>query len=324
MGVAFCWIGGLILVGVGWAGNGKGGEPAKVPPFPLFAYLTGGQSSAMVGYSPAELDPRIEGNHIRLSTASIRADLETLRPVFDGLVLYGYHKASTPRILLMAKQLKFRAVLVGIWDPKSREELEEVAELVGAFREDFALGVIIGNEGLTFRRYQPEDLRRAAHYLRAKIPKTIPLTTSEPLIGYKSPFVRDFGDFLAPNIHPVFDRPQLSPAEAAAWVRQEAAKLAKETQKPLPVKETGFPHGGKEGFSLETQKAFWMAYLKEGRLARSPENPDVWVFYGVAFEAFDLPWKAEATNMPIEKSWGLFSTDRREHPALSVWRQLAH
>jgi hypothetical protein len=35
--------------------------------FPLFAYLTGGSASAMVTYTPSELDPRQEANQRRLS-----------------------------------------------------------------------------------------------------------------------------------------------------------------------------------------------------------------------------------------------------------------
>ena len=94
-------------------------EDAPDRRFPLFAYLTGSPSPTMVTYTPSELDPRQEVNQRRLKTSSIRADLEALRPHFDGLVLYGYHEACTPRILAVARDLKFRAVLLGIWDPKS-------------------------------------------------------------------------------------------------------------------------------------------------------------------------------------------------------------
>lgn len=295
-----------------------GSEPVE---FPLFSHFTGTPTPAMVGYSPSELDPRFDANHSRLTTDSIRADLKALRPVFDGLVLYGYHEKSTPRVVAVAKELKFRGLLLGIWDPKSPREVEGVASLVRQFRNDFALGVVIGNEGLTFHRYEAKDLARAAQQLRSKISRMIPLTTSEPLSGYTSAFVREFGDFLAPNIHPVWDRPDLPPPEAAKWVREQAARLARESQKPVLVKETGFPHGGKEGFTPQTQKAFWEAYLAPGVVARLPELPGIWVFHGVAFEAFDLPWKAEATNMLMERSWGLFSTGRQGYPAFSAWRK---
>ncbi len=65
----------------------------------FFDYLTGRQPATMIAYTPAELDPRNPANQRALKTSSIRADLEPLRPAFDGLILYGYHEACTPRIL---------------------------------------------------------------------------------------------------------------------------------------------------------------------------------------------------------------------------------
>src|SRR4051812_29631655 len=79
--------------------------------FPLFAYLTGSPAPKLVTYAPSQLDPRQEVNQRRLPTSSIRADLVALRPIFDGLVLYGYHEACTPRIMAVAKDLRFRCVL---------------------------------------------------------------------------------------------------------------------------------------------------------------------------------------------------------------------
>jgi exo-beta-1,3-glucanase (GH17 family) len=297
-------------------------DPEPDRRFPLFAYLTGQPTPTMVTYTPSQLDPRQEANQRRLATSSIRADLEALRPSFDGLILYGYHEACTPRLLAVARDLKFRAVLLGVWDPKSAAELDGVAELARLHEKDFALGVLVGNEGITFMRYEPEDLTIAANRLRGKLPKTVPLATSEPLVGYQQDFVRSFGDFLAPNIHPVFDRPQLGPAEAAAWTREQAVDLARQTKKPVLLKETGFPHGGKEPFSPETQKEFWAAYVKPGVLARKADAGERWVFHGVGFEAFDLPWKSEESKLAFEGSWGLLSPKREPYPAFEVWRTL--
>lgn len=64
---------------------------------PFFKYVTG--AATMVTYTPSELDPRQEANQQRLTTSSIRADLVALRPAFYGLILYGYHEATTARIL---------------------------------------------------------------------------------------------------------------------------------------------------------------------------------------------------------------------------------
>lgn len=288
--------------------------------FPLFDYLTDQPAATMVTYTPSQLDPRQEVNQRRLTTSSIRADLETLRPAFDGLILYGYHEACTPRVVALAKELKYRAVLLAIWDTKSAAEMDGVAELVRLYESDMALGVLVGNEGITFKRYEADDLTIAASRLRQKLPKTVPLATSEPLVGYQHEFIRNFGDFLAPNIHPVFDRPQLSPEAGAAWAREEALKLAKQTKKPVLLKETGFPHDGKPAYSPASQQAFWSAYTQPGLIARVENAPQAWVFHGVGFEAFDLPWKSEESKLTIEKSWGLLSPKREPYPAFDIWR----
>lgn len=305
-----------------FATTGPAREPDKR--FPLFAYLTGEPAAAMVAYVPSELDPRQDANNRRLTTSSIRADLAALRPAFDGLVLYGYHEAATPRILAVAKGLKFRAVVLGIWDPKSAVEVDGVAALARLHETDFALGVIVGNEGVTFKRYEPDDISIALARLKPNLPKSVAVATSEPLFVYKEAFVREFGDFLAPNIHPVFDRKDLGPAEAAAWARGEAARLAKQAKKPVLLKETGMPHAGtRDGkkYTPEMQKAFWEAYLEPGRVARADGGS--WAFHGVAFEAFDLPWKAAESRMEIEGSWGLLSPKRQPHPAFAVWKNAA-
>lgn len=288
--------------------------------FPLFAALTSDNSPTLVTYTPSQLDPRQEVNQRRLATSSIHADLEALRPAFDGLVLYGYHEACTPRILAVAKDLKFRVVLLAIWDPKSAAEVDGVADLAQQHKNDFALGILVGNEGLTFKRYEPEDLTIAAARLRRKIPANVPLSTSEPLVGYQNEFVVQFGQFLAPNIHPVFDNPDANPMDAASWVHQRAADLARRAGKPVLVKETGFPHGGKEKYSPETQSEFWQNYVKPGVIFRASAADPAWIFHGVAFEAFDLPWKSEESNLGIERHWGLLSAQRAAYPALSTWK----
>lgn len=292
--------------------------------FALFSYLTGEPTARMISYSPSELDPRFPKNHAGLPTASIEADLSVLRRVFDGLVLYGYHEGSTQRIMEAARKLKYRAVLLGIWDPTSRAEVDGVIALVHRYHPDFVLGVIVGNEGITFGRYGPSDLSAAADRLLGQLPPEVPVTTSEPLtVSRNSGFVRSFGDFLAPNIHPVWDQPALPAEEAALWTREQAMKLARKVEKPVLVKETGFPNDGREEYTRKAQRLFWEAYLRDGVIAETRCCDGVWVFHGVAFEAFDLPWKAEDTGIPIEKSWGLFSTDRQEYPALSPWREVA-
>lgn len=301
---------------------GPAAEPLRDDRNPLFASLTDPvRPATLIAYTPSALDPRNPANQSALKTSSIRADLMALRPAFDGLVLYGYHEACTPRILELAVELQFRVVLLAIWDPRSAAEVDGVLRLVALHDGKLALGILVGNEGLTFQRYETDDLTIASRRLRASLPSDgrIPLATSEPLVGYEQEFVRKFGDFLAPNIHPVFDRPALGPDEAAEWVRGEARRLAETSGKPVLVKETGFPHAGKSVYTPDSQRAFWAACTRRGRLSGTSA---AWTCHNVAFEAFDLPWKSEASGLEIEKSWGLFAPTREPYPAVEVWKSL--
>lgn len=293
--------------------------------YPLFSYLTNKEEPGrMICYTPSELDPRNEANQGRLLTSSIRADLSALRPAFDGLVLYGYHEQCTPRVLAVAKELGYRGILLAIWNPKSMAEVDGVAALARQYDGQFNMGVLVGYEGITFKRYELEDLAIAEKRIRPLLPKNVPISTSEPLHGYTNETILKFGEFCCPNIHPVFDRKDLPADKAAAWTREEAAKIAKKAGKATIVKETGFPHAGNAIYTLTSQSEFWHHYTQAGTIVTLDDKPTapLWTCHSIGFEAFDLPWKSQESKLEIEKSWGLLSPDRKPHAAFRVWKEL--
>jgi hypothetical protein len=187
------------------------------------------------------------------------------------------------------------------------------------------LAVCLGNEGIAFNRYTLDELKSAAEKLRNILGRDppVPFCTSEPVSQYGQARLREFGDFLAPNIHPVFDKPELSPSAAVAWVRERATALAELSHRPVLVKETGLPHGGETHYTPETQKAFWQHYRSWPRLTRASKVGDDWVSFGAAFEAFNIPWKAGPSNdLKIERFWGLLTAVRKPLPAFEVWQEL--
>ena len=288
--------------------------------FAFFRYVRE-PDAAMIAFNPSTYDPRRPDAAARISDADLAADLAALRPAFDGLVLYVTTPDLTPRIVEAAAR-GFRAVLFGVWDPKSAAEIAAATDLIARYCRQLACALVIGNEGLNDDRYTLEDVARAAERVRAALPGdlAIPISTSEPSADYGWRPLRAFGDFLAPNIHPAIDQAARAPEEAAAWTRARARAIATVARKPVIVKETGLPNGGAPGFTAERQEAFWRSYLAPGRLATAP-NAGTWIFQGIAFEAFDAPWKAEALHNPIEGHWSLFAPDRSAYPAVAAWRR---
>lgn len=314
---------GLLVLGFFPAGSQDSRASSRIAErqSPFFAYLKDKRlTPALVAYSPSDYDPRPEKRKVP-SPDSIAADLKALRPAFDGLVLYGYNRDVTPGILAEAKRQRYRAILLGIWDPTSAEEVAGVAALVKKYDQGLALAVCIGNEGIAFNRYHLDDVTLASKILRDSLGPghSVPLCTSEPFGQYDQVDLQEFGDFLAPNIHPVFDQPKLGAVEAVSWVRERAQALAATARKPLLVKETGAPHGGDARFTPKTQEAFWQSYRNWEQLVIIGEKH--WVSYAAAFESFDLPWKAEQSKMPIEEAWGLLSVRRIPYPAFHVWER---
>ncbi len=294
---------------------------APVPPF--LAYLAQSMPPAtLVAYNPSGYDPRRPLPADGYPAAEIRADLAALRPGFDGLVLYAYQPGLTPVVAAAAADLGYRAILLGIWDPKSPVERNGIVELAARYNDRIALGVVIGNEGINDNRYDLADIRAAASDLARRLPSGVrlPVTTSEPAGDYGWVPLRAFGDFLAPNIHPALDRADMTADASASWVRGKAVAIARVAGKPVLVKETGVPHGGAPGLDPERQRAFWAAYTAPG-LTRAVDGAGI-VSFAAGFEAFDAGWKADALGSPLEGGWGLLTAARTPYPAFAVFAAL--
>jgi exo-beta-1,3-glucanase (GH17 family) len=290
--------------------------PKNIAAPPFFLYLTGREvTPSLIAFNPSGFDPRKPFVVNEESLAELREDLRLLKAAFNGLVLYEVLPGLTDAILAVAYENEFKAVLLGIWNPISEAEISATAELIRKYRERMALAVVIGNEGLIDNRYTIEDVRRAALRLKTLIPTdvVIPVSTSEPVGEYGWKPLREFGEFLAPNIHPAIDQEGMDAAAGAAWVKERANALASTVKRPILVKETGLPNGGALFYTPETQLLFWKAYLQDGRLIRF-NAVNTWISLAAFFEAFDTPWKAEKTGMPIEGHWGFLDIKRKPYP----------
>ncbi len=276
-------------------------------------------ASRFIAYTPRSFSVT-RGNVTPATAEGIRADLLLMKPWFDGIVTYSTTNGveQVPRI---ARELGYRAVLLGIWDPTSSDELQkafvEIARTGGV-----VTGVIVGNEGLYAKRYHPNAVLDAQAEIRQQFP-TLPVSTSEPFFLMVQEEHRAFfgsQSFLAPNIHPVFEpwfQPNLS-REAAEMVVSVAQKLQFiYPGKTILIHETGMPSGpDRLGYCPESQLSFWKQ-LQENLHSLPGIRP-------VFFEAFDAPWKpgvmAETFpgNHSTESFWGFWDDRGIAKPVLHI------
>jgi len=281
-----------------------------------------------VSYSPTNFNPnRLASGQLALipSPASITDDLTTLRPAFSGLILYGSQtddigsgKQLVPWIVSEAKRLQFKAVVLGVWNPKDGAEVDAAAALArnyGADPNTFAIAVCLGNEGILRGEYGISDLDNAKARFEAQLGGLVlPIVTSEDLARYTIvPQLKSWGSFLFPIIVPHWNVPALGPADAAAWVRGQGASLRDQSQMTVLVKEAGFPSGGAPQYTPEAQHQFFAAYQAGARTADSASVPGTFVAYSAVLEAYDQFWKA----FPDFTSWGLLTAARTPKPAFS-------
>jgi exo-beta-1,3-glucanase (GH17 family) len=248
-----------------------------------------------VAYTPPSADPN---KGIEAKPEAIRADLARLREAkFTGLVTYSSTGVLGRDLPVLAQELGFKGLIMGIWDPASQDEMkaaESVAKL------PIIIGYCIGNEGLN-KRYKLADLSTAIEKLRQVTGK--PVTTTEEFDDYQDENLLNVGDWVFPNAHPYFHNRQ-DATSAVRWTLGAYDDLTRRTIRFVLFKEVGLPTAGDAlGNLSENDQAQY--YLE---LAKLP-------VHFVYFEAFDEPWK---TDLPIEPYWGIFQSNRA--PKLLGWR----
>ncbi|MCX6621789.1 MAG: hypothetical protein NTY38_12085 [Acidobacteria bacterium] len=267
-----------------------GGHAFAIEPAVLANQLRGTRwiAFAPTNYNPPATIP---------SADSIREDMRTLRSAgFDGLITYG---AQLTTVVAIAQEEGFRSVLLGVWDPASREELGLAKE---AAVSSIVAGIIVGNEGLMFRRYDIETLRSAMEEIRRDTGK--PVSTTEVVeYFYTRQDLVEWSDFLTVNAHPYFHGHR-DPTRAVDWTLGAWERLRRHIPKDKPIlfKEVGLPTSGDSESNEEFQREYYRQILT------TTDFPFAF------FEAFDALFKVG----PLEQSWGLFRSDRTPKRAASL------
>jgi exo-beta-1,3-glucanase (GH17 family) len=276
-----------------------------------------------IAYSPTALQV-VNGRASHADAASIRADLQVLRPRFDSLITYGSIDGAE-QIPAIAASLGYRAVIIGVWDPFNSQQMDS-AITAARTRPDVVVGVSLGNELIMARRHSFAELASLAVDVRRRSP-SIAVSTTEPFHMFYEPAATELLrqlDFLLVNVHPVF-QPWFRDApdeNAAAFVVNVVARLQEGYCGPILVKETGVPTAPADmGFTALRQASFFTQLASRFQPARMRSF--------AYFSAFDAPWRAydeipvpsaqtPGATHPAEAHWGLFDENRRPKPVVAV------
>jgi len=281
------------------------------------------KNARFMSYTPRSFSV-VNGLAQPASLEGITEDLRLLRADFDSLITYSCGN-GLEHVPAVAEKLKFLAIIVGIWDPKSEIEIQNAIRLAKKHPK-LILAISIGNEGIYAGHYAPADVEKTVLRIRKELP-SVSLSTSEPFFLYLKPEYFDFFnklDLLLPNIHPTFEK-WFNPSDAkngAAFVLNVANKLQSQYPKPLIVKETGLPSGpASMGFTEAHQSAFWSEILKQSLASETRAVS--------CFEAFDAPWKPVVTKGYFpgsdhfqEAYWGFFTVDGKSKPVVNAIRSI--
>jgi len=273
---------------------------------------------SFMAYTPSEFSV-LHGKPIPATPASIAEDLQVLRPYVDGLITYSTANGLAD-VVELAHKAGFRAIILGIWSPTDVNEVITAVTLARQYPK-FVRAIVVGNEGLFWKRYTYQDVQKTVKQIRRDVPH-VAITTSEPMVSYLgSPALLgcEGQDFLLPNIHPVFEswfQPE-SVTQAAEFVLDIEKRLYALCKKFVLIKETGVPsEPSNAGYSPTIQRAFWSNLMHK---MRTESHASL-----ALFEAFDAPWKIEEIARDSgqrderEGAWGWFTTSRKPKAVVEV------
>jgi len=271
-----------------------------------------------VAYDPTSLQ-FVNGRATHADEASMLEDLKVLRPRFDGLITYTSANGAD-RVADVAAKLGYRAVVMGVYDVESREELD--AALAAAKRHpELVVGLSIGNEALFGKRATLDQIMSTVVEIRRRAP-SLGLTTTEPFHVFLQPAAQPLLsqlDFMLVNVHPIYEPwfRYILDENAADFVVQAVDKLADVYCGPILVKETGEPTAPEQAGYTPTRQALFYEALDR----KFPSTRERAFAY---FCAFDAPWRAnDGAVLGIhpgqeDSHWGIYDDKRQPKPVVNV------
>jgi len=271
-----------------------------------------------VAYDPTSLQ-FVNGRATHADEASMLEDLKVLRPRFDGLITYTSSNGAD-KVADVAAKLGYRALIMGVYDIASREELDSA--LAAAKRHpELVVGLSIGNEVVFSKRATLDQIASSVMEVRRRAP-ALALTTTEPFHVFLQPAAQPLLsqlDFMLVNVHPIYESwfRSASDENAAEFVVKAVDKLVDVYCGPILVKETGEPTAPEQaGYTPKRQVSFYDALDRKF----PPTRARAFAY----FCAFDAPWRVNDSAVPgirprqEEGHWGIYDEKRQPKPVVNV------
>lgn len=254
-------------------------------------------------YDPSGMTLDSQGVARYPDLSSIERDLDIIAQLgFQGIVTSG----SEGNMVFVPKLAKARnlKVIMGVFDASKRYEVSR------AIREhEYVDAYCIGHNGIDV--YSEQTLRRAISFTKSRTGK--PVSTTEPIVRYTDSLA-SLGDWLFPDSHLSLRRSLNAIGTADEYsvdIRRDVrsfltqvkqiASWARQSDRPLVLKNVAYPHSGIPGASLLRQREFFHE-LRE--TLRDPQSGLQVAFAIVPQTAFDCPWKA---NMKGSYPWDAYT-----------------
>jgi len=254
-----------------------------------------------IAYEPASVDP-YENEYA--SAEEIRGELQVLAgDSFDGVITFSASGslADIPRI---AKEVGFRAVIMGIINVVDNEELS-AAISVKEYVDAYCVGHMF-----TDYPYSQTEVLQALDIVRSSTGRPIS-TTLRPNGYLVFPEVSNAIDFFFPDIHAnwYYDGSAHKALKATEeYVREVRRLQARYPNKPVLLKLISIPSEEVPGASTEQQYQFYRQVVEYVESSMTfPER-----VYPSYFSAFDLPWKSPERGWPPgERYLGFYDASGR-------------
>ncbi|MEY3669264.1 MAG: hypothetical protein RL258_659, partial [Pseudomonadota bacterium] len=259
-----------------------------------------------VSYAPfrhpdhSPFDPRL-----RISSASLRADLVQIRSVSPCLRTYGLDHGMD-QLPGIARALGLRLRL-GVWlgqDPvANRREIEQAVALAAAYG-DVIEEVIVGNEVLLRGDLAPEALAEILAEMQRRIDLPISYADVWEFWRRHAAELRPHVDRVAVHILPYWEDDPIAVDQAVEYVYRRYGEMAA-LFAPLPVwvGETGWPARGRSR-GAAVPGVYEQAFFVHSLVYRHQSEP---IPFNL-IEAFDQPWK-RAQEGAMGGAWGIFDSE---------------